>query len=196
MSSTRTAVDEYQDDLFETPIPPEIRVVKPQAKDEAQSSLVFRSDSMQPSPVEKTSEAVLEPLANRQPVQPPRTVIRLPPPPSRESPFKVLQQWEGMVSSDPSYNGDFVAIVRDLTNPSFPDEKVTFSIEEVSEADRSLISPGAIFYWFIGYEKTEWGQIKRVSLLRFRRLPKWTANELEAARRRSDRIASLLGLGS
>jgi hypothetical protein len=104
----------------------------------------------------------------------------------------VLQKWEGAVSS---VTGDEItAIVRDLTNRSYPDEEVTFSLDEVPESDRSLIAPGAIFYWNLGYELTASGQRKRVSVIRFRRLPAWTRSEIEAVRRKAKTLKAFLGL--
>ena len=81
----------------------------------------------------------------------------LPPPvePSRRLPalsqaFKVLQQWEGTVLSQ--QDDRFEALVRDVTEKRSPEERATFKIDDITEDDRSLIKPGAIFFWTIGYE--------------------------------------------
>ncbi len=51
---------------------------------------------------------------------------------------------------------------------------------EISEDDQELIRPGAIFNWHIGYEM-ERGTVKRSSIIRFRRMPKWTESDKEKA---------------
>jgi hypothetical protein len=115
--------------------------------------------------------------------------------PSRVHPqqrFIVLQKWEGTVASA---NGDeFVAIICDLTDRSRPDEEATFPLEEVPESDRMLIVSGAVFYWNVGYELTPFGQRKRVSAIRFRRLPAWTRSEIESVRRRAESLKGLFGI--
>ena len=65
-----------------------------------------------------------------------------------ENRFKVLQKFEGTVIDISSQ--ECRAIIRDLTNPGTVEE-VTFPMEEISENDRGLAVPGAIFYWYIGY---------------------------------------------
>jgi len=106
--------------------------------------------------------------------------------------FRLLQKWEGTVTS--VGDNEFVAVIRDLTDPSFPPEEATFSVEEVPEPDLSLVFSGSIFYWNVGYETTRSGQRKRVSVLRFRRLPAWTRSDIEAVRRTAATLKSLFGL--
>lgn len=133
---------------------------------------------------------VLGPVANTSTVLP-ANVLPFPIRPHQTQRFAVLQKWEGTVSS--VAGEEFVAVTRDLTNPSSPDEEVTFSVEEVPEADRPLIMPGAVFYWAVGYELTISGQRKRVSALRFRRLPAWTRSEIGAVRHKAETLKKLFG---
>lgn len=119
-------------------------------------------------------------------------VSRLPARPRPTHRFAVLQKWEGTVSA--IAEGEFVAVIRDLTIPSLPEEEATFSMEEVSEADRSLLALGAVFYWSIGYELTLSGNRQRVSLIRLRRLPAWTRREIEDVRRDAEKLAHLFGI--
>lgn len=123
----------------------------------------------------------------------PRNVLRFPRRPLPTHRFAVLQKWEGTVLSIAD-NEEVVAVVRDLTDRSSPDEEATFSIEEFAPSDRSLMVPGAIFYWNIGYRTTDSGQRERVSVFRFRRLPGWTRSEIEAVRRKAQSLKELLGL--
>jgi hypothetical protein len=127
-----------------------------------------------------------------EPVALPVRLGRVPSPPLPQHRFMVLQKWEGTVST---VGGDeFVAVIRDLTDRSRPDEEAAFPIEEVPEADRNLMAPGAVFYWNVGYELTAFGQRKRVSAIRFRRLPAWTRSEIESVQRRANEFKAVFGL--
>jgi hypothetical protein len=108
----------------------------------------------------------------------------------RQSAFLSLQKWEGVVLEVRS--DSFLTRLVDLTLPG-PDEEAEFSLDEVSEEDRPLIRPGAIFYWNIGYHTSYSGQRTRTSLIRFRRLPAWTREELEAAKREAERLGKSIG---
>lgn len=103
---------------------------------------------------------------------------RLAGPRPSQAQFQVLQQWEGEVTA--ISQDRFTAIIRDRTNRTQPDEEVELPLEEVSPSDRELLEVGAVFYWNIGRERTPYGQVKRVSEIRFRRLPMWTKQDLRA----------------
>lgn len=107
---------------------------------------------------------------------------------------EVLQQWEGVVASDAAHGDQFRAVIRDLTCPANPEEEVELSVDEVSPSDRPLMVKGAVFYWTIAYETTAEGQLKRVSLLRFRRLPVWTRGQIDRARLRAHRWVRAFGV--
>lgn len=78
--------------------------------------------------------------------------------------FISLQKWRGMVIEN---NGDtFLAKLTDL-NGKAPDEEAEILISEVSEDDKKLLQPGAVFYWNIGYHTTSYGQRKRESMISF-----------------------------
>lgn len=94
--------------------------------------------------------------------------------------IRILQQWEGVVSE--VGDKDFTAELRDLTNVDNAPQVAEFPYSEISKSDRSLIAPGAVFYWSIGYDTTPGGQITRVSEIRLRRSPEWTERKLEAVR--------------
>ncbi len=105
-------------------------------------------------------------------------------------PFKLLQQWEGVVSTNPS-GDEFVAVLRDRTKPDMPEEQGTVSLDHVSESDRSLVVPGGVFYWSIGYEDTPSGTRRTVSMIRFRRLPAWTRGDMRRIDRDIERFRRL-----
>lgn len=112
-------------------------------------------------------------------------IIKFPSISPRRSHMISLQKWQGYVLkvSDTSL---FVRLV-DLTQNA-PDEEAEIPIEEISEDDRDLIKPGAIFYWSIGYLDSYSGQRSRVSVVRFQRIPAWSKAEIDAAHREAERL--------
>ncbi len=94
--------------------------------------------------------------------------------------FELLQQWEGCVVAVGA--DSFDATLRDLTRPSNPAERVELDIAELSRSDRLRLTPGAVFYWSIGYDTSVTGQTSRVSRIQIRRLPRWTGAEIQEAR--------------
>ncbi len=104
--------------------------------------------------------------------------------------FIPLQKWEGVVLEvEPDI---FRARLVDLTCPN-PPEEVELPRGEVSDSDVDLLRPGGLFYWTIGYLDDRFGQRQRTSRIRFRRLPPWTADELESARREAELLAECIG---
>ena len=97
--------------------------------------------------------------------------------------FISLQEWEGIVEE--VREDSFDARLVDLTQES-PDEILEdFPLDDISEEDRNLVAPGAVFYWCIGYHVRK-GQRSRTSEIRFRRLPAWSEGEIEDARRKAE----------
>jgi hypothetical protein len=104
--------------------------------------------------------------------------------------FKVLQKFEGTVLEISGQ--ECRALIRDLTSPGNVEE-VTFSVEEISEADRSLAVPGGIFYWYIGYDDHVGGQRYRSSAIIFRRFPFWREKDLINAKKKAESLIEKLG---
>jgi hypothetical protein len=104
-----------------------------------------------------------------------------------------LQKWEGVVTE--VEKDIFNARLLDLTDDN-PEEETDFSIEEVSEDDRKLLKPGAVFYWSLGYLTTATGQVIRTSIVKFRRLPAWTETEVKKAQEQAAKIRRTIGWGS
>jgi hypothetical protein len=100
------------------------------------------------------------------------------------------QVWEGTVVS--CQNGSFDAKVSDRTNPTNPDELVSFELDEISDDDRALVKPGSAFYWTIGTEKSPAGQIRNIEMVNFRRLPQWTKSTIEKADKSAKELSSIL----
>jgi hypothetical protein len=83
--------------------------------------------------------------------------------------MKLLQQWECVVLR---VRDDLVECeMHDLTNDSEPVEYAEVYINEFSLFDKPLLCEGAVFYWSIGHETKQTGQIRRYSDLRVRRMP-------------------------
>ena len=110
-------------------------------------------------------------------------------PPIQEM-FIPLQKWEGTVQQ--VADDYFEALLVDQTDKKNQDEVAEFMLDEVSDADLDLVKPGSIFYWNIGYEISPAGQRKRASIIRFRRLPKWSAHEIEMAKNDAKRTRDIL----
>ena len=105
--------------------------------------------------------------------------------------FSVLQEWEGYVVS--ISDESFTARLTDLTrNSTIADEEADFPLDDLDDADRLRISPGAIFRWVIGYRRSVGGTKDRSSRIVFRRLPTWTAKEIEKNRLKAAEWASQL----
>jgi hypothetical protein len=107
-----------------------------------------------------------------------KRAVRLRPAALSDDRFQVLQKWEGTVLE--VEGGVLFARLKDLTQDN-PHEEVEIELEEVLSDDRSLVQPGASFYWSIGYLHKSHGQRLRASEIRFRRIPGWTEDEILAA---------------
>lgn len=130
----------------------------------------------------KETETLKEP--GKPPVIPLRTA------PVIRDKFLSLQKWEGIVLE--VKEDSFLARLIDLTEEG-PEEEVELPLEEVSEDDRKLVKPGAIFYWNIGYHDTSRGQRIRSSMIRFRRLPVWQKAEIDDTKRKAKRLRDAIG---
>jgi hypothetical protein len=111
---------------------------------------------------------------------------------SRENFFAALQEWEGYVVE--IGNDSFTARLRDVTAGSMhEEEEAEFPLDDISESDRDLLKPGAIFRWAIGYLRTRGGTKRRISQIVFRRLPQWTARDLKESLRDARALIASLG---
>lgn len=100
--------------------------------------------------------------------------------------FKLLQAWEGVVVS--VSEAEFVAKIRDRTNRDNPEEEVTLPKEDISPSEKDQIVPGAVFYWSIGYKDAPGEPRRRVSQIRFRRLPAWSQTEISMANKYAETL--------
>lgn len=147
-------------------VPPEVQLGRVSAQDYAKAIREWRQS--------KKGEIVWDLLEQAREGRP---VDRVAP----RSSFEPLQEWEGYVVSVD--DGVFFARLLDITNnESIEREQAEFSFDDVSSDDLSLVEVGAVFRWSVGYEKRVNGSRQKISSIVFRRLPRWTSDELEAAR--------------
>lgn len=101
--------------------------------------------------------------------------------------FKILQKWEGYVINvgRESFWARLIPIVGEGN-----DQDAEILIDEIDEEDRSLLEPGSLFYWSIGYLDRPSGRL-RASLIRFRRLPLWSQDDLGKAEIEARRLIDL-----
>jgi hypothetical protein len=103
--------------------------------------------------------------------------------------FDPLQEWEGRVVE--VKDDRFFASLLDITaGKHFEEEIAEFPLDDVSDIDRPLLRPGALFRWLIGYARRSSGTKYRVSSLVFRRLPQWTSVDIVRAEAEATRILS------
>jgi hypothetical protein len=97
-----------------------------------------------------------------------------------ELPIEIkLQEWEGQVQEVGAYH--FTARLADLTaDESEETEEGDLPIADLTESDRSLLVPGAVFRWLIGYRYIK-GNKERFTRFVIRRLPVWTRAEIKSA---------------
>jgi hypothetical protein len=95
--------------------------------------------------------------------------------------FRSLKRWEGVVVG--LTETDLTARLTNLEKPSDFRIEAVIPLEEITDSDRDLVNEGAVFYWTIGYRIERSGQKSAVSTIRFRRLPVWTANDLQRLRK-------------
>ena len=102
--------------------------------------------------------------------------------------FQTLQKWQGtVIEISPD---TFLAVLTSIDGEEIEQEAEIY-LNEVEEEDRYLVKPGAIFYWSIGYLNRPSGRI-RASMIRFRRVPKWSKQDVNAAKNRAESLRKSL----
>jgi len=107
-----------------------------------------------------------------------------------KSHFALLQEWEGYVL-DISLDS-FTATLYDVTEDrGLADEEAEFPLDELSELDKRLLKPGAVFRWLIGYRIKASGK-ERTSRLVFRDLPHWRQKDFIRLESKAQEISDSL----
>lgn len=97
---------------------------------------------------------------------------------------KKMQRWIGHVTKVD--DSKFYSSLDDLTNPG-THEIAEFDISDVSPEDTKLLQKGAIFYWSIGDTMSN-GQLKKESIIRFKRSSQWSSIDIDSIEDRAERI--------
>lgn len=87
-----------------------------------------------------------------------------------------LQIWEGKVLEVDHDNGLMQVLLSAKLNPMLP-HTGEIELQWVSEQDKDLVCPGAIFYLTL-FKRIKRGGIENAQELRFRRLPSWTKQQV------------------
>ena len=101
----------------------------------------------------------------------------------------LLQRFRGVVTKLDAEQGEFEARLTDWLDED-EEEFATFYIEEIPTEDAPLITEGAEFFWYIGYEEKRSLSRVNFSKIRFRRLLNWSASELERIKNSTTSILS------
>jgi len=98
--------------------------------------------------------------------------------------YILLKKYEGFVTA--RHNGSFSARLSENSS-DYPVVEADFDLEELSETDRELVVEGAPLVWTIGY-RYEGNTRKRESVIYLRRLPPWSAKEIEQGKTAAEEL--------
>lgn len=101
--------------------------------------------------------------------------------------FRAIQKWEGHVFE--VGRDTFHAVLVPITGQG-AELEAEINLEEIQDDDRTLIEPGAVFYWSIGYLNRPSGRLN-ASIIRFRRLPVWTGRQISEAITEAEKLQAL-----
>jgi hypothetical protein len=109
--------------------------------------------------------------------------------PGRPLRTRVIRRWTGVVEEVL----DDLFVGRLTPSKKSAEELVAeFTTDEVSDDDLPLLRPGAWFYVNVAKQTFADGRQATISSLRFRRLSRWTEEELAIAEERAAKVAELL----
>ncbi len=106
------------------------------------------------------------------------------------SKFIALQKWEGFVLEVGEET--FTARLVDLKNRGI-EEEAEIHLTEITQEDYPLLKPGALFYWSIGYFDHYSGQRFNTGMIRLRRLPGFSKQEIDLAQEKAEEIRRMFG---
>ncbi len=98
-----------------------------------------------------------------------------------------VQAWEGVVEDVLEEEEKVYVKLIDKTDRNASDSFAYVPLDQFDPEDTDLIVPGAIFYWYVGYETKPSGRT-RSSMIRFRRVPAWTASDLKRTEAEADEL--------
>lgn len=89
-----------------------------------------------------------------------------------------LQIWEGVVS-EVNIETSIMHVMLNAKIGQMPRHTGEIDLEWVSDQDKELVRPGAVFYLTLFKRTKRGGSIENSQELRFRRRPSWTASQLK-----------------
>lgn len=89
----------------------------------------------------------------------------------------VIQLWEGRVL-EVDLQKDTMQVLLSAKMGKIPEHTAEIELQWVSDQDRDLVVPGAVFYLTL-FKKTRRGSIQNAQELRFRRRPSWTKQQVQ-----------------
>ncbi|MBN1379821.1 MAG: hypothetical protein JXA04_11370 [Gammaproteobacteria bacterium] len=101
----------------------------------------------------------------------------------------IKQKFSGVVIDIDRENEEIIARISDITNPNNPEEQVTLGFDEILESDLSQLAKGDSFVWYIGYIQGMMVSRQNFSKIRFRRLPKWSQQEIDTANDNAEKLS-------
>lgn len=112
--------------------------------------------------------------------------------PMPSSSFVALKRWEGVITKlTPT---EVEASIEALDDELAPSEYVVFDRGEIPSGDEDILGVGAVFYWSIGYRRSEdTGQTDRVSSIRLRRLPPLSRPARRSIDEKLSQLRTLMG---
>lgn len=91
-----------------------------------------------------------------------------------------IEIWEGVVQ-DLNAEKTSMSVILEAKLGKMPRHAAEISLEWVSEQDKDLVRPGAVFYLTL-YKQTTRGTVRNSQELRFRRLPSWAPSQIRDIR--------------
>lgn len=103
--------------------------------------------------------------------------------------FQVLQKWEGTVEE---IDGETIHVsLKDLSHKGV-DEEAFLDFNDISQDDLPLVKLGAMFYWSLGYETHLDKQVRKSSLIKFKRLANINSSEFDTIHDRAKEIENMI----
>lgn len=89
----------------------------------------------------------------------------------------VIQLWEGRVLSVDPQN-EVMGVLLSAKIGQVPDHTGEIDLQWVSDQDRDLVQPGAVFYLTL-FKQVRRGSVQNAQELRFRRRPAWSRSQVQ-----------------
>lgn len=99
-----------------------------------------------------------------------------------------LQIWEGTVLKV-DHEAGAMQVLLDAKMGQVPRHSAEIDLEWVSDQDKDLVRPGAVFYLTL-FKRTKRGSVENAQELRFRRRPSWSLTQLKRIEESASSLAA------